>query len=102
MLLGNTGIEGSKDVAVAATPEKLAAASTPCLGVAITARNSNTGNMAYGFSNAVRATDNAEVGAQLQPGASVFIPINNLNLVWLDAEVGTDGVSYSAVRAVAG
>lgn len=100
LTLGNSGIEGAKDVAIAGTPEKLAAASTPCLGVALSARNSNTGNIAYGFSNAVRATDNAEIGAQLQPGASVFIPINNLSLVWLDAEIGTDGVSYSAVRSV--
>lgn len=97
MDLGNRGGEGSKDVAVAGTPEQLSATSQLCLGVALTARAGNTGAIAYGFSNAVRATAGSEIGAQLAAGASVFLPITDLVHVWLDAEVSGDGVSYSYV-----
>ena len=47
------------------------------------------------LANTVRATSGAEVGAQLQPGDSVSLKVNNLNVIWLDAQVNGEGVSYT-------
>ncbi len=92
------GSEGSKNVAAAATPETIVAVSTPCRRVIITARAGNTKPIAYGFSNAVRATAGAEVGAQLAAGASVSLPVADALLVWIDAQVNGEGVSFTIVK----
>lgn len=87
--------EGSKDVAVAGTPEELVAVSTPCSWVVITARRGNGGQIAYGGSNAVDATVGSEVGAVLAAGQSVSIPVADLQDIWIDASVGGEGVSFT-------
>ncbi len=90
----STGGQGSKNIAVAGTPAALAA-STACTSVIITARKGNTKEIAYGFSNAVRATAGSEIGAQLQPGESVTLYVTNLSLIWIDAQVNGEGVSFT-------
>lgn len=92
------GGEGGKNVAVAGTPEQLSADSVPTRIIAMTARPGNTGKIAYGFTDAVDATPGAEVGALLDAGQSVSLPVANLNLVYLDAEVGGEGVSFTWVK----
>lgn len=89
------GGQGNKAVTTAGTPQQLAAASTPCTNVIISARIGNTKEVAYGFSNAVRATAGGEIGATLQPGDSVALRVNNLQAIWLDAQVSGEGVSYT-------
>lgn len=89
--------EGSKDVAVPATPVQLSATSIRCSAVVITARPGNTGSIAYGQTNAVRATVGAEVGALLAPGTSVTYPIWDVQEIWIDAAIAGNGVSFTTV-----
>lgn len=90
------GGQGNKVVAAAGTPVALAAA-TPCRAVVITARIGNTKEVAVGFSNTVRATSGAEIGMQLQPGQSISIAVTDLSLIFIDAQVNGEGVSYTFV-----
>lgn len=92
--ISTAGGQGSKAVTTAATPLALAA-STACTQIIITARIGNTKQIAYGFSNAVRATAGSEIGAQLQPGDSVSLKVNNLSSIFIDAQVNGEGVSYT-------
>lgn len=88
-------IQGGKSVAVAGTPVQLSATSTRCDAVILTARKGNTGSIAYGFSNTVRATAGAEVGAILTPGSSVVIETMDVANVWIDATTNGEGVGFS-------
>lgn len=96
--LGSSGVQGHKNVTTAGTPVQLSDTSIVCYGVAITTDGNNTGRIAYGFSNAVRAATGGEVGPSLGAGESVFIPINNASKVWLDAAVNGEGVGFACTR----
>lgn len=86
-------VEGGKSVAVAGTPVQLAAAK--CNSIILTARKGNTGSIAYGYDNTVRATAGSEVGAILTPGSSVVLPVVDASQVWIDASVNGEGIGYT-------
>lgn len=96
--LGSVGMQGHKDVTTAGTPVRLSDTSVVCYGVAITADGNNTGRIAFGFSNAVRAATGGEVGPSLGAGESVFIPINDARKTWIDAAVNGEGVGFACTR----
>lgn len=87
----------SKNVAAAGTPERLSATSIRCSAVVVTARPGNTGTIAYGQTNAVRATAGSEVGSTLAAGQSVTYPIFDAMELWIDTEINGEGVSYTTV-----
>lgn len=89
----STGGQGAKDVTTAATPVALAA-STACRVVWIKAKSDNTGVVAWGWSNTVRASGTV-IGDQLEPGEKVAVAVTNLSLLWIDAAVSGDGVTYT-------
>jgi hypothetical protein len=93
--VSTAGGQGNKVVAAPATALQLVAGATPCTTVIVTARVGNTKEIAYGFSNAVRATAGAEVGAQLQPGDSVSLRVSDVSKIWIDAQVAGEGVSFT-------
>lgn len=76
-------------VAAPATDEVLGGDVSLAIGVTIKAESDNTGKIYVGAEGVTSAT-----GYQLSPGEQVFIPISNLNLVWLDTEQAGDGVTY--------
>lgn len=90
------GGNGTKVLTAAATPEQLVGASTPCRSVVIAAKPGNTGRIAYGFTNSVNA--DGTNGAFLAANEKVSLPVADLQLVWLDAAVDGEGVSYTFLR----
>lgn len=86
-------VEGGKSVTTAGTPVQLTAAK--CNGIILTARKGNTGSIAYGYDNSVRATAGSEVGAILTPGSSVFLPVVDASQIWIDASVNGEGIGYT-------
>lgn len=86
--------EGSKNVAATGTPEQLSAVKKLMGKAVITARPANTGPIAVGFSNAVRAGAGVEVGALVNPGESIEIEAPDLSQIWIDAKVNGEGVSF--------
>lgn len=88
--------EGGKNVTTHGTPVQLVSTKTQMGAVVITARPANTGVIAVGFSNAVRAVAGGEVGATLKANASITIPgVADLSQIWIDATVDGEGVSFT-------
>lgn len=94
-IVGTGGGQGNKVVAAAATPVQLIATRTICASVIVSARPGNTGKIAVGFSNAVRATAGAEVGAILSAGQSLALMLDDVSKVWIDASVNGEGVGFA-------
>jgi len=82
---------GQKAVAAAGTDEALAASQALASGVTVKALAANTGNVYVGPEGVAAAT-----GYVLAAGESVFIEVDDLAAVWLDAAVNGEGVSYIA------
>jgi hypothetical protein len=82
---------GKTSVATPGTQVVLASSQAILSGVTIKAEADNTGIIYVGDST-VQSSD----GFELAAGEQVFIEIANLSTVWIDASVGTDGVSYVA------
>ncbi len=74
-----------KSVAAPGTPEQ-AQANTPCRGLYIVAHPLNSGKVAIGSGNTVRATDTLAAfrGLPVYPGQMIPLPLNNTNLVYVD------------------
>lgn len=83
-------VAGAKTVANAGTAEPLAASSTPCKYIIMTAEADNTGNIFYGGSSVSSA-----LGDYLFPAQKVRIDIDDVNKVYIDADTSTDGVKFT-------
>lgn len=91
-LVGSTIFEtGNIGVTTAGTRVQLDA-TTACSQLIIKAEHSNTGDIYVGD---VTVTD-AVYGVRLEPGEQVTLPIANVNMVYVDADVNGESVSYIA------
>lgn len=89
-----TGIgDGRTTVASAGTRVALST-STVVKEVTITAETDNTGTIVVGGTSCIAALSTRR-GTPLDAGDSITFSISNLNLVYLDATVNGDGVTYS-------
>lgn len=86
--------DGRKEVATAGTRVALAAASTPCKFVVITAETNNTGLIVVGGSTVV-AAEATRQGTPLNAGDHFGFPIDNLTKVYIDSTIDTDGVTFN-------
>lgn len=87
--LGN----GRKTVTTAGTPVALAASSTPCSSVVITALHSNTGIVCVGGTGVVAASG-TRTGIPLSVGQSVSLPASDIAHVFVDSVVDGEGVAF--------
>lgn len=83
-------VAGAKTVATAGTRETLVASSTPCRSVTMTAEDSNTGKIYYGGS-----TVSSSLGDYIFPAQKITIEIDDVQKIYIDADVSTDGVKFS-------
>lgn len=81
--------DGTTTVSIAGTRVQLSTTSTGCKKVLISAKQGNTGDMWIGGSTVA-----ANRGKRLVPMQDVWIAIDNLNKVYVDAATGGDGVEY--------
>lgn len=81
------------------TAEQLVSASVACkFGVTVKAATTNTGTVYIGASSSVTAgTNDSTDGFPLEPGESVTIPVNNINLLYGIASVVNQKVFLMAV-----
>lgn len=85
-----TFVFGQKAVATAGTELPISATSKPLgVGVWVRAHGGNTGLIYVGMNPVTNLT-----GFVLAQGESVFIPVSNANLVYVDCATNGDGVSY--------
>lgn len=85
--------DGRKVVAAAGTREALAS-STACRFVVVTAETDNTGIVVVGGATVI-ASLSIRRGTPLSAGDSITIEVANLALLYLDATVTGDGVTYT-------
>ncbi len=89
----NAGLgQGRQVVATPGTPVALAA-STASKVITIQAEKDNTSDIIVGAAGVVGPVATRQ-GVYLSPGDSVDIPVNDLSLVYIDALVATEGVTY--------
>ena len=84
---------GRKVVTTAGTAVVLASA-TPCTSVAITAETDNTGFVVVGASDVIASLATRK-GVPLEAGDSITLEVSDLSLVYIDATVSGDGVTYT-------
>lgn len=85
--------DGTKSVTTAGTAVALVSASTECRMVMIQAKPENTDTVVVGASTVV-ASSATRRGIALIPGQSVTLRVTNLDVLYLDAVVSGEGVSY--------
>jgi hypothetical protein len=90
--LGGTSLKTGL-VAVPVVGTRVQLPNVPCNMVLIIARDINVGFIYVG-DNFVSSTS---FGAKLKSEGNCVIPVNNANLIWIDATVNGEGVSYVAV-----
>ena len=86
---------GRKTVTAAGTPEALSDQDLACAGIYLQALAGNTGLIYWGRDKAQALST---VGVELDIGAAIWIPINNLNKIWIDAAVSGEGVCWVIVK----
>jgi hypothetical protein len=80
-----------KNVVTAGTRVRLD--SLPCREVTVIARKSNTGSIFIGGSD----MSGTNFGVELEANESFTFTINNANLIYIDASVSGEGVSYVTI-----
>lgn len=65
----------------------------PCGEVTVIAKDTNVGFIYVGDSN----TSSTRYGVKLKPDGSYTFTVNNANLIYIDASVSGEGVSYVAI-----
>lgn len=89
--------DGTAKVVTPGTAVQLAATSTPCRHVEVSAFQENAGVLVIGSSTAL-ATAGSRRGRNLAPGETVIIPVNDVSLLYIDALTANDGISYVYYR----
>lgn len=71
------------------------ASSTATKGVLIKADDDNTGSIYIGHDNTVTANAGASTsGTRLKAGQSLFVPVNNRNLLWLIGSAASQNFTW--------
>ncbi len=65
----------------------------PCREITIIAKKANTGSIYVGGSDVTASV----YGVELKANESFMFVVNNANLIWIDASVSGEGVSYVAL-----
>lgn len=96
----NSIVSSRKAVTTAGTRVQLSATSVRIKGLMISGDLGNTGEVVVG-DNSVVATQGAMVGNVIIPGNAPFVlPVNDLNLVWIDANTNGDGICFTYFSVV--
>lgn len=84
---------GSLTITSAGTPQRITTVTLPCLYIELCADN---GVLAYGDSNAVRATSGGSIGALIYPGNNPHIvPVDDVSKLWFDARSNGGRLCYN-------
>ena len=85
--------DNRKTVTTAGTAVQLITASTPAKWIIVTALTNNTQQVNVGSSTVLAAAGTSR-GVPLLPGDSVSLLIDNVNEVYVDSRVNSEGVSF--------
>ena len=93
-------VDGSTDIPTAGTPVRLTATSTPCAGVWVSGDTGNS-SVIYVGSSTVDGVQGQQRGISVEPaGNAIFIPVNNANLIYFDANTSGDNAVWAYLQPV--
>ena len=93
-------VDGITTVATAGTPVRISSVSVPVPGVWVGGDTGNSGVIYVGAST-VDGVEGQQRGISIEPaGNSIFIPVNNLNLLYVDSASSGDIASWAYVQPV--
>lgn len=93
-------VTGVTDIPSAGTPVQLTTDSTPCMGVWVGGDTGN-GSVIYVGDSLVDGVQGQQRGIAVEPaGNSIFIPVNNANLLYFDANTSGDNAVWSYLQPV--
>ena len=91
---------GTTTIATSGTAVQITTSSVPVPGVWVGSDENNAGLIVVGVSSVV-GTAGAQQGIMVEPaGNSIFIPVNNLNLLWVDASQNGDKAVWAYIQPV--
>jgi len=91
-------VTGTTDIPTAGTPVQLTSSSTPCMGVWVAGDTGNSSVVYVGDSN-VDGVQGQQRGISVEPaGNSIFIPVNNANLIYFDVNTSGDNASWAYLQ----
>ena len=94
-------VSGKTTVTTSGTAVRITATSTPCGGVWISGDVGNSG-VVYVGDSAVDGVSGQCRGISVEPaGNAIFIPVNNLDLLYVDAGANGDVVAWAYVQPTA-
>jgi hypothetical protein len=97
-IASNTSLyNGSVTVSPVFTMKQLSATSVPINSVLIQAKSTNTGVISVG-SSPVYATPPSLNGFELESGDILPLKVSNLNKIWIDSSVVSEGINYVATK----
>ncbi len=93
-------VSGKTNLTVSGTPERITTTSTPIPGIWVAADLGNTSPLVVG-EDQVDATSGSMQGIVIVPGnPSIFLPYNNLNLVYFDGQTTNDDLVWGYFQPV--
>lgn len=90
--IGSKSIKGAPQVVVSAGV-RVNLPNYPCREVTLIGLSSNTGSIYVGGND----VSSSVFGVELSAKDSITLAVNNTNLIWIDASVNGEGVSYVAI-----
>ncbi len=91
-------VDGNTTITTSGTPVRITATSTPIPGAWVGGDENNSGLIYVGTST-VDGVAGQQRGIAIEPaGNSIFIPVNNLNLLYVDASANGDIASWAYVQ----
>jgi hypothetical protein len=93
-------VSGSTTIVTSGTAIRITSTSTPVPGVWVGSDEANAGLIVVGDVN-VSGVSGSQQGIMVEPaGNSIFIPVNNLNLLWVDTSVNGGIATWAYVQPV--
>jgi hypothetical protein len=91
-------VSGRTTITTSGTAVRITATSTPVPGVWVGSDENNGGIIVVGDSS-VEGTAGSQQGIMIEPaGNSIFIPVNNLNLLYVDSSNSGDEAVWAYVQ----
>lgn len=91
-------VDGRTTVTTSGTAVRITSSSIPIAGVWVGGDEGNGGIVIVG-SSTVKGTSGSMRGIMIEPaGNSIFIPVNNLNLLYVDSTISGDEVVWAYLQ----
>lgn len=95
-------VTGTKTVTTSGSAVQVTTVSTPIAGVWLSGDTEGSGGVIVVGDSSVNAIEGSQQGITIVPGnPSIFLPISNLNLLWVDSASDSGKLCYAYLQPTA-